>query len=292
MALDMDDKLLGEKTHYYCSSSEGESDEENDCENEGSCSKAQQPTFIPEPELRDNSKHCTNTGPKGVIKDWQRYKQLETEKREEQEKEKQELIKKLSMTCRSHLDDEAEKAKDEKLMRDLEEELDEMEDEFLKEYREKRIEEMRKALQNVPKFGCVYELAADKYVDAIDKENPVVTVIVHLYEESVPGCVAMNGCLQCLAKQYPTVKFCRLKASHAQLSFNFSINGVPALLVYKKGELIGNFVRLSDDFGDDFFAPDVEAFLQEHGLLPESSLVSGIKSSQQQEDSDSDFDLD
>ena len=30
MALSLDDKLLGEKVHYYCSSDEGEGDEEND----------------------------------------------------------------------------------------------------------------------------------------------------------------------------------------------------------------------------------------------------------------------
>ena len=39
--------------------------------------------------------------------------------------------------------------------------------------------------------------------------------------------------------------------------------GLPALLVYKGGQLIGNFVRVSDQLGDDFFAMDVESFLQE-----------------------------
>ena len=31
----------------------------------------------------------------------------------------------------------------------------------------------------------------------------------------------MNECLQFLAKQYPTVKFCKLNATSAKLSFNF-----------------------------------------------------------------------
>ena len=39
--------------------------------------------------------------------------------------------------------------------------------------------------------------------------------------------------------------------------------GVPALLVYKNKDLIGNYVRLREEFGDDFFAGDVESFLQE-----------------------------
>lgn len=39
--------------------------------------------------------------------------------------------------------------------------------------------------------------------------------------------------------------------------------GLPALLVYKGGQTIGNFVKLEDTFGQDFFASDVESFLIE-----------------------------
>lgn len=38
---------------------------------------------------------------------------------------------------------------------------------------------------------------------------------------------------------------------------------MPALLVYRGGNLLGNFVRLTDEFGEDFFAADVENFLVE-----------------------------
>lgn len=43
------------------------------------------------------------TGPKGVIKDWREYKRLEVEKREEQERIRNQLAKKLTLTCRSHV---------------------------------------------------------------------------------------------------------------------------------------------------------------------------------------------
>ena len=43
------------------------------------------------------------TGPKGVLTDWREYKRLETEKREDQEKQRLELAKKLSITCRSEV---------------------------------------------------------------------------------------------------------------------------------------------------------------------------------------------
>lgn len=54
-----------------------------------------------------------------MINDWRRFKQLETEQREEQCREMERLIKKLSMSCRSHLDEEEEQQK----QKDLQEKI-------------------------------------------------------------------------------------------------------------------------------------------------------------------------
>lgn len=296
MALSADDRLLGEKTDYYCSSSEDEgrdSGDESDPENKGRES-TKEPSFIPEAKISEYSGTSANTGPKGVISDWREFKRLETENRETQEQERKALMTKLSMTCRSHLDDEREKQKDEEFM----EQFEDFEDEFLKEYRQKRIEEMRKALENVPKFGSLISLGRKDFIDAIDKEKPGVKIVVHIYEDKVEACKAMNGCIACLAKEYPTVKFCKMKASDA-LSKKFSVDGVPALLVYKSGEIVGNFIRLTDEFGEDFYATDVESFLQEHGILPEQDTFAvkdqttgEIRGPLPQDDDDSDFDVD
>ncbi|XP_033746488.1 phosducin-like protein [Pecten maximus] len=301
MALSLDDRILGEKVNNYCSSSEDEGEDE---ETRGSDPEEYDkktikgPKFIPEPEIQEYQGYSTNTGPKGVINDWREFKRLENERREAQEKEKLAMMKKLSMTCRSHLDDEKEKQKDEELLQELEE----LEDDFLKEYRMKRLEEMRKALQNVPKFGKVVDLNSDSFVEAIDKELPQVTVIIHLYEDKVQACEAMNGCLACLAQDYPSVKFCKIKASETQLSNKFAKMGVPALLAYKGGELIGNFVKLTEELGKDFFSSDVESFLYDFGLLPSNDIINqAIKDTttgelrtkiQADEDSGSEFELD
>ncbi|XP_060063817.1 phosducin-like protein [Ylistrum balloti] len=301
MALSLDDKILGEKVNNYCSSSEDEAEEEetrgSDPE-EDNQKAIKGPKFIPEPEIQEYQGYSTNTGPKGVINDWREFKRLESERRETQEKEKLALMKKLSMTCRSHLDDEKEKQKDEELLQELEE----LDDDFLKEYRMKRLEEMRKALQNVPKFGQVLALNSDSFVEAIDKELPQVTVIIHLYEEKEQACKTMNGCLACLAQDYPSVKFCKIKASETKLSNKFAKMGVPALLAYKAGELIGNFVKLTEELGKDFISSDVESFLYDFGLLPSNDIINqAIKDTttgelrgrlQEDEDSGSEFELD
>lgn len=264
MALSLDDRLLGEKVDNYCSSSEDEGHDDESGDESQSHSGNQQPTFIPEAKVNEYNGRCTNTGPKGVINDWREFKRMETEQREEQERERQQLMKKLQMTCRSHLNDEEEKKKDEDFMQ----ELGEIDDEFIRQYRQKRIEEMRRALDSAPKFGTVIGLDKSNFIDAIDKEKPGVKIIVHVYEDNVEACQSMDGCLSCLAKEYPNIKFCKIKATEARLSRKFSVNGVPALLIYKNGELIGNFIRLSDEFGEDFYATEVESYLQEHGMLP------------------------
>ena len=76
----LDDKLLGEKLHYYCSSSEdeGEDSEESGVVRDGAGGVGSSSGVATSTEWDGSS---ANTGPKGVIKDWQRFKQLETEKR-------------------------------------------------------------------------------------------------------------------------------------------------------------------------------------------------------------------
>lgn len=108
----LDDKLLGEKLQYYYSSSEDEDSDHEDKDGGRGAPGSSSMTAEAEPAGEGIS---VNTGPKGVINDWRRFKQLETEQREEQCREMERLIKKLSMTCRSHLDEEEERQREKDL---------------------------------------------------------------------------------------------------------------------------------------------------------------------------------
>lgn len=152
------------------------------------------------------------------FKDWQRYKQLQAEKREEQEKERLQLIKKLSLTCRSSLDEEKEK-----IMQTDPDLAELLSDEFLLDYQRQRMKEMLARSEKLH-FGRVINLeTADQFLDAIDNEDKSVTIVVHIYENNVPGCEAMNGCLISLAEDYPFVKFCKILG----LFFKYCINLIP-----------------------------------------------------------------
>ncbi|XP_041826628.1 phosducin-like protein [Melanotaenia boesemani] len=303
----LDDKILGEKLQYYYSSSE---DEGSDNEDEDGESKTIRDGSANEPEI-DYSADGTsvNTGPKGVINDWRKYKQLEVEQKQEQKKEMERLIKKLSMTCRSDLDLEKDKEKQKELQDKITSKMtmqeynmlqeEEDDEDFLQHYRMQRIEEMRRQLCRGKRFEQVYELnSGEDFLEALDKEDKSTLVMIHIYEPDVPGCEAMSGSLLCLAQEYPLVKFCSVRSSAISTSALFRDSALPALLVYKGGDLIGNFVRLTDQLGEDFFAVDLEALLQEYGLLPEKpplipkTVRNGAIIQSTVSDEDSDLDID
>jgi len=268
----LDDKLLGEKLHYYCSSSEDEGG--SDDEGQGPRSQAA-PAPAPAPGPGPWEGSSANTGPKGVLKDWQRYKQLETEMREEAEIEKMNLAKRLALTCKSDNDEDKAKKKEENVDKELEELLD---DGFLESYMQQRMQEMLERTQNTTKrFGSVIPLmTGENLLDAVDQEDSRVTVIILVYEPQAGGCPAMLGCLDCLAGEYAGVKFCKILSTAAGLSKHFKSSGVPALIVYRAGQLLNSFVRMTDQLGEDFFANDVEGLLVEHGLLPSKEDVPEI----------------
>lgn len=149
----LDDKLLGEKTHYYCSSSEDEDENSGGSDREGGKMVKSKVKLTKSSEDQPRSGAwegtSTNTGPKGVIKDWQRFKQLEAESAAEKEREQLALLKKLTLTCRSTLDEDKEKQKqdeDDELFRD---------DAFLQQYVQQRMEEMIAHSTGLPIFGTV-----------------------------------------------------------------------------------------------------------------------------------------
>lgn len=273
----LEDKILGEKLQYYYSSSEEESGDEQSGSKEAMAkSNSESVKFIPDNKIMGQthwSGSTSNTGPKGVIEDWQRFKQLETEKRESAEQEKMELIKKLSITARSTTVDLEAKEQEQ-----FDQELAElMSDDFLLQYQKKRMAEMLAVAGKLPKFGSLMNIVnGDDFLQAIDEEQTTVTIVIHIYDRSDRACKNMNTALTELASEYKNVKFCKFMSTAAGLTLFFKSNGVPALLVYKAGQMIGNFVKVTDDLSDEFSSSDVEGFLIEAGILPDKSCIPSI----------------
>lgn len=201
----------------------------------------------------------------------------------ESERERCELMKKLSITAKTSAEDQ--KAKEQA---EFDDELNELlNDDFLQQFQKRRMQEMLAMSGVEPKFGEVISLKnGDDFLTSIDNEHKSVTVIIHIYEDKYRACKSMNKCIIKLAKEYPSVKFCKILSSVAGLSKNFKTVALPTLIVYKNGQVIGNFIRLGDEFGEDFYSSDVEGYLIEHGLLQDRSMLPPIASSSALQDDD------
>ncbi|KAE8611405.1 hypothetical protein XENTR_v10012436 [Xenopus tropicalis] len=223
-------------------------------------------------EETDFEGSATNTGPKGVIHDWRKFK-LISEDQESIPPNKKEILRQMSSPYKPPIKDE--KDTKEKLSRKMSmqeyELINDKEDEHcLKKYRKQCMHDMHQRLSFGPKYGYLVELkSGDEFLEAIEKESKTTTVIVHIFADDIKGCEALNNCLTCLALEYPTVKFCKIKAADTGAGERFSSEVLPTLLVYKAGELISNFISVTENLNDEFFAVDVESFLNEYGLLPE-----------------------
>ncbi|CAH8584862.1 unnamed protein product [Schistosoma rodhaini] len=262
MALSFDDKLLGEKVHNYCSSSEGEEDS-------GESGRVSNPSAIVPESLKPPRLGSPQTGPKGVVADYKRFKKLESRRNAEKERKVVEYAKQHSLSCRPYSED----VKEDEHTHSTLNASDDSDDEFLTQYRQNRINELRKANESLPTFNKIYDLVADTFIDEIDNTNKDTTVIVFIYENGNKSCAKVNTCLEKIFQSYPHVKFCRIRASEAHLSHRFSRCGVPAIVVYKNGELIGNLLSITKDLDLEFCPNDLENYLIEYGFLPDKTVV-------------------
>lgn len=275
MATSVEAKLIGERR------------KDNYASNSDSDGEGAHVDEIPSTVMRPATDGLPQTGPKGVLTDYYRTQQNQRRQALLEEKKRRELIAKHTATVKSHADEQSEKERQEvdidttaivNLAKALEEgALDQ--DPFIKEYRAKRLEEMKQQAKLGPKrqrFGNLIEVRGDKYATVIDGAPKEIFVVIHIYDEMIPGCQHMNKCLTMLAKLYPTAKFCRVQSFQVGVSEAFVKNGLPALLVYKGGEIKANLVRITDSLGKDYTVEDLESFLHEKQCLPPESEKEGL----------------
>lgn len=79
------------------------------------------------------------------------------------------------------------------------------------------------------------------FLDAVDKEDARVYVVVHLYEHCIKECGRVNAYLEILARRHAHTKFLRMVASTAKKDLDPI--ALPMLVIYRKGE-----VRLRSDY--------------------------------------------
>ncbi|CAG8443795.1 11260_t:CDS:2 [Ambispora leptoticha] len=196
------------------------------------------------------------TGPKGVLADHAFHEQISKERKAAFIKSYNERVLSKAITTTTFREDQETNKQEEALLQALENvSSDEDEQEVIRRYREQRIKEIKnyEYYKSRPKFGFLKEISADQYVSAIDNEAANVSVVLHLYENSIVECIRLNECLAHLARKYACVKFLRILARELE----FDPAGLPAILVYKNGKLIANLVKITDEFDESDFDSNV-----------------------------------
>ena len=225
-----------------------------------------------------------NTGVKGVLADYREAKQ-----REQLIKEKERLDKLEALYQATH--PAMRRAEDCNIIStnnsnnndtndcDDNDSYDE-DDDFLKQFRNQRLSELKQQQQQQqqrsttslpPKalFGSLTTVTPEEYVKLVDNMNNINTdyyLIVHLYESSIQQCQILHSTLDKLASSswMEHVQFIEVNALEA--NSNLDTICLPAILIYKRGELIHNVVRFTDDLSEGYDVEDVKKVLEK--LVP------------------------
>ena len=145
-----------------------------------------------------------------------------------------------------------------------EEEDDFDEDAFLAYYRNMRLNQF-KSMEDLPVFGEIKEVSQSEYVDAIDREDSRIIVIVHIYEDQLKVCRQINKQLENLARKYPRTKFLRMKST--ETASKLDQKALPCIIAYRGGDVIESFVRIHELLPPDFEFEDIEWLLEEKDML-------------------------
>jgi len=118
----------------------------------------------------------------------------------------------------------------------------------------------------------VFEITRNEFVNFVECEHPETVVVVHLYQNYIPSCMRLNSVLDEIAKKYQKTKIGRIKSTDARPGFDDM--GLPALLVYKSGDVVGSYVRVTEELPQGFDIDDLEEFLIENSALNQNEASS------------------
>lgn len=169
-------------------------------------------------------------------------------------------------------------------------EEDDMDSAAIKAWEAKRLQEMREQAKKRT-FRHVYEISKQDYVREVNEAGPEVYVLLHMYQDYIPACRAINSAFEELCERFPTYKFVKIQANRCVE--NFRDRDCPTILIYRNGEPVKQYPACGDMFGGRITPAAVEWKLAEEGVWetemeekPEEGFR--VRRVQGEEDSDED----
>lgn len=124
---------------------------------------------------------------------------------------------------------------------------DDNEDEkVLRAYTEKRMAEMKEFAKK-PKYGFVFELRKQDWIQEVNNAPKDVFVVVHLYQTFNDQSNILGRILENLAKKFPLTKFMKIVATNC--IENYRDEDIPGVIIYKDGSMFKQLIPAGEFFG-------------------------------------------
>ena len=141
--------------------------------------------------------------------------------------------------------------------------LDDEDAQFMEQFRAARLRELQgqHASPPQPQYKDVDTIfSSEDLLEEVANSDPRTTIVVHMFEASVSACILLNRILEELATRWTEVRFLRIQASNTNLLIDRV--ALPALSIYRNGDLITVLAGLVEELGDRFSREDVEWLLE------------------------------
>ncbi|KAI5953782.1 PLP2 [Candida theae] len=135
---------------------------------------------------------------------------------------------------------------------------DEEDEEFLNFYKQKRMNEIKK-LSEQKKYGSVLPISKNEYENEITKAPKGTTVLVHLSLQASLQSRLLGSLLSQLARKFPELKVCDIPAQRC--IENYPESNCPTLIIYKDGNVLKQYVTLTQLGGNSTTLRDLERIL-------------------------------
>lgn len=203
-----------------------------------------------------------NTGVKGVIAD---YKEAQREEQLQKAKDHLENMQRLRRATQPAIRPRDNDVSDDRKIQQLDSDSDDDDDEFLKQFRMQRIAQLKEQSNALPTFGTLSSKSPYDYVQLVDDMDPRVFVVVHLYEPSIASSRMLHSALDRVAQTMEHAKFIEVNALDANP--NLDLICLPAILIYRGGELVNNMIKFTDGLPKAFTVEDVREALEVAGVV-------------------------
>ncbi|ANZ73477.1 BA75_00716T0 [Komagataella pastoris] len=143
---------------------------------------------------------------------------------------------------------------------------DEEDEEFLEEYKKKRMAEIQK-LNDKSLFGSVYPISKPEYQKEVTETSKTAFVFLHMTLQSALQSRLLSALMVTLSSKFKEIKFCEIPANRAVE--NYPDGNCPTILIYHNGDVVKQFITLTQLGGNDTKIEDLERILVSIGAVDE-----------------------